>query len=372
MKKENVPHSKEEPLSALTGLRQRIDKIDDSILQLVNERAKTALQIGELKKKTDSEPQFYRPEREAQLLRTLKKKNTGPLDDTAVGALFREIMSVCLELEQPTRVGFPELDDMFPRQAALKHFGRTSISVPLQTTEDVFRGVADKTIPFGVIPVHNVPEGVVSESLEHFLEYPLFACGEVSVPVRYCLLSNEGTLPGGVMRICAPARAQVRSHRWLDAHYPGVERLVVSSQAEAIDRVRSEKATTAIVDKMAAEQCGLSCLASDVGSEGTCVARFLVIGRTRVPPSGQDRTSLLVSVPDNPGKLHALLTPFKEHCIDPVHIAELSVRSADGRCCFFVVCPGHCEDPAFEAVTSALAIQAADCTLLGSYPVEAC
>ena len=357
------------PLS-LAALRQRIDSIDSEILRLISDRADAALHIAALKKQNPEATCFYRPEREAQLLRAVRSQNPGPLDDAAVSYLFREIMSACLALESPLRVGFPSSEEGVARQAVLKHFGHASVAVPVDTIRDVFRQVADKTLHYGVVPVEKAPEGIVCATLDAWLEYPLFVCGTATLPVRYQLLCSQAASPAALTRIFGSPRTLFLCRSWLDAFCPGAERLAVAHHREAIECAGAEPDTAAIVDEGAGQESSLVCMASGVGADDKSLNRFFVVGRAQIPPSGEDQTVVHVSLPNPPGSLYALLAPFHEHHIDPLRVTAVPVSPAARQCRFVIDCPGHFQDPAFDAVSRVLAGQGVDCTVLGSCPVE--
>ena len=353
---------------ALAGLRVRIDSLDDQILKLLNERATCAQQVAEVKKREGGPTQYYRPEREAQVLRRVKAQNPGPLDGDTVARIFREVMSACLALEAPVKVAYLGPEGTFTQQAAQKHFGLGAVLTPFATIDEVFREVAAGSAAYGVVPVENSTEGVVNHTLDNFVESSVRICGEVELRIHHHLLIGEHTRPDSISRIYSHAQSLAQCRQWLDAHYPKVDRVALSSNAEAARRVKGEWHSAAIAGDIAAQLYGLARLAENIEDMPDNTTRFLVIGTHEVPPSGEDKTSLLVSVRNKPGALHELLEPFQRANIDLTRLETRPSRAGTWSYVFFIDFNGHADDPAVAKVIGEVAARVADVRVLGSYP----
>lgn len=353
----------------LSGLRERIDQLDTSILQLISERAKVAQDVARVKLASgDEDVVFYRPEREAQVLRAIMEKNGGPLDDEEMARLFREIMSACLALEQPVRVAFLGPEGTFTQQAALKHFGQSAVCVPMSAIDEVFREVEAGAVSYGVVPVENSSEGVVNHTLDTFINSSLKICGEVVLRIHHHLLCSEHTRKDKITRVYSHAQSFAQCRKWLDAHWPMVEKVAVSSNAEAARRLQSEWNSAAIAGDMAAELYHLEKVAEKIEDEPDNSTRFLIIGNEPVPASGEDKTSIVVSMRNKPGSLHRLLAPFHCYDIDLTRIETRPARSGVWNYVFFIDFTGHKDDPKVQYVLREVEGLAAELKVLGSYP----
>ena len=332
----------------LQALRVRIDTLDEKILELISQRARCAQEVGRIKMASlveGEEAIFYRPEREAQVLKRIMELNKGPLDNEEMARLFREIMSTCLALEQPLKVAYLGPEGTFSQAAALKHFGQAVISKPMAAIDEIFREVAAGAVSFGVVPVENSTEGAINHTLDSFLEHDLVICGEVELRIHHHLLVAENTKTERITRIYSHAQSLAQCRKWLDAHYPNVERVAVSSNAEAAKRVKSEWNSAAIAGDMAAQLYGLSILADKIEDRPDNSTRFLIIGNQTVPATGDDKTSVIISMSNKPGALHELLIPFHASGIDLTRIETRPSRSGKWTYVFFIDFIGHKDDP---------------------------
>jgi chorismate mutase/prephenate dehydratase len=351
----------------LAQIRDRIDQIDRQIQDLLNARAQAAQDVAGIKQASDGDAVFYRPEREAQVLRMVKERNTGPLGAEAVARLFREIMSECLALELPLKVGFLGPEGTFTQAAALKHFGHAVKTVPMAAISDVFQEVESGSCHYGVVPVENSSEGVVSHTHDMFLNSPLKICGEVTLRIHHNLLGGNADL-GQLKVVYSHQQSLAQCRGWLDRHLPFVERIAVGSNAEAARRAAETPDAAAIAGTTAAEIYGLNVLAPNIEDDPGNTTRFLVIGRQTVPPSGDDKTSLLLSTRNEAGGLHRLLAPLAEHGISMTRIESRPSRRGNWDYVFFVDIVGHRDDPEVAAALAALRQQAGMFKELGSYP----
>jgi chorismate mutase/prephenate dehydratase len=352
---------------ALPALRERIDAIDEQIQELLNERAACAREVAEVKQNSDPEAEFYRPEREAQVLRKVRERNRGPLPAEEVTRLFREIMSACLALEKPLRIGFLGPEGTFTQAAALKQFGHSVQTVSFAAIDEVFREVEAGGVDYGVVPVENSTEGVVNHTLDMFLRSPLKICGDVELRIHHHLLSREADL-AAVQRVYSHQQSLAQCREWLDARLPHAERIAVSSNAEAARRTSQETGCAAIAGETAGEIYGLQALVRNIEDDPANTTRFLVIGKQRVPPSGRDKTSILVSARNQPGALYRLLEPIARHGLSMTRIESRPSRLSTWDYVFFMDLEGHCEDAKLAPALKELQAEAAMFKWLGSYP----
>jgi len=354
--------------NTLDNLRNEIDELDQKLQDLLNQRAALAHKVAEVKTATDPDPVFYRPEREAQVLRRVKERNQGPLDGETMARFFREVMSACLALEQRMKVAFLGPEGTFTQQAALKHFGHAVESLPLAAIDEVFREVESGAANYGVVPVENSTEGVVNHTLDTFMTSSLKICGEVELRIHHHLLAGEHTRQDKVTRVYSHQQTLAQCRQWLDAHMPGVERIAVSSNAEAARRLKDEWNALAIAGEMAEELYGLTAVQRNIEDRPDNTTRFIIIGRQDTPASGCDKTSLMISGKNRPGLLYEVLSPFRDEGINLTRLESRPSRTANWSYVFFVDCEGHKEDDTLQAVLDKLEAAGNTIKLLGSYP----
>ncbi|MFP5348240.1 MAG: prephenate dehydratase [Gammaproteobacteria bacterium] len=350
----------------LRELRAKIDALDVRIQSLIAQRAKHAVAIAHAKTR-NGDTHFYRPEREAEVLRQVLARNKGPLSDDDIARIFREIMSACLALESRLRVAYLGPQGTFTQEAAVKHFGQAVETVPLAAIDEVFREVESGNAHFGVVPVENSTEGMITHTLDMFLASSLKICGEVSLRVHHHLLGRTAGI-ADAQRIVSHQQTLAQCREWLDANLPGVERLAVSSNAEAARRAASETGTLAIAGAAAAKLYGLQVLASNIEDRPDNTTRFLVIGNVETKPSGADKTSLMLSGKNQPGALYRLLTPLARQKINMTRIESRPSRRSKWEYVFFIDIEGHARDRAVAKVLTVLEREAAFYKCLGSYP----
>jgi chorismate mutase/prephenate dehydratase len=353
----------------LEEVRARIDGIDEQIQQLINDRARLAQLVGISKARDGRTVDFYRPEREAQVLRRARERNTGPLPDQEVLRLFREIMSACLAQQEPLKVAFLGPEGTFTQAAVFAHFGHSVRGLPLASIDEVFHEVEAATADFGVVPIENSTEGTVNHTLDRFLTSPLKICGEAELRIHHYLMGDMSSL-GRIVRVCSHPQSLAQCRVWLEEHLPNVERVPVSSNAEGARRARDEKGTAAIAGETAAEVYGLKVLAAEIEDRPDNTTRFLVLGRKLFAPSGEDRTTLLVSVAhtDAPGALNRLLEPLAEHRISMTRIESRPSHRRKWDYVFFIDFEGHADEPHVAAALEALKKRTSLFRILGSYP----
>jgi len=353
----------------LGNIRDSIDAIDARIHALLNERARYAQLVGISKSESGRAVDFYRPEREAEVLRLALERNQGPLRNEEIARLFREIMSACLAQQEPLKVAFLGPEGTFTQAAVLKHFGSSVRALPLPAIDEVFHEVEGGVADFGVVPIENSSEGTVNHTLDMFLSSALKICGEVELRINHHLMGKM-TGTDAVKRVCAHAQALAQCRGWLDEQLPDVERVAVASNAEGARRARDERGTAAIASRAAAEIYGLNLLAHEIEDRQDNTTRFLVVGRKLFSASGADRTTLLVSGvnTDDAGALFRLLEPLAEHRVNMTRIESRPSRKRLWDYVFFIDIEGHVSDPPVAKALAALEERASLFKVLGSYP----
>lgn len=354
----------------LADLRVQIDALDRELLSLLNRRAQVAEQVGEVKKREGTP--FFRPDRVAQVIEQIQKANQGPLKNEHVAAVWREIMSACLALESPVRVAYLGPAGTFSEQAALQFFGASIEHVPCVSIDEVFRATAAGSASYGVVPVENSTEGVVSRSLDLFLNSPLHIVGEISLMVRHNLLRLSESLEG-IEAVYAHPQALAQCQGWLTTHLPNVDRRTASSNAEGARLATTNPAWAGIAGERAATQFGLYTAAHAIQDDAFNRTRFAVVCLPQTlpspPASGKDCVSLVVSVPNRPGAVHDILMPLKAHGVSMTRFESRPARSGQWEYYFYIDLQGH---PSQDHVKAALADLQRLCAfykVLGTYPI---
>jgi chorismate mutase/prephenate dehydratase len=353
----------------LAAIRAEIDAIDEQLQGLMNRRALLAQAVGISKHADGHVVDFYRPEREAQVLRAALGRNRGPLRNEEIARLFREIMSACLAQQEPLKVAFLGPEGTYTQAAVYKQFGHSVRALALASVDECFQEVEAGNADFGVVAVENSTEGTVTNTLDRFLGSPLHICGEVELRIHHCLMGRMESL-AQVQRVCAHAQALAQCRVWLDEHLADAERVPVASNAEGARRARDEAGTAAIAGETAAEVYGLRLLDREIEDRGDNTTRFLVIGRKLLEPSGADKTTLLVSTADtdSPGALHQLLAPLARARISLSRIESRPSRRGKWHYVFFIDIEGHAAEPRVARALKGLAAKASLFRVLGSYP----
>lgn len=357
----------------LADIRARIDSIDRQLLELISDRARCAQEVADIKlaavrESGEAVPMFYRPEREAQVLRSIQERNPGPLPDDYVARIFREIMSSCLALEQPLTVAYLGPPGTYTQSAARKHFGQSALPQAHPSIGAVFRQVEDRHCDFGVVPVENSTEGMVGQTLDSFLESPLQIVGEVELPIVHHLLVGSLTRDGAIEVIYGHPQALAQCRGWLDAHYPNVPRENSPSNGEAARLAMENAGVAAIAGDLAAETYDLERRAESIQDIASNTTRFLVLGRDAVPPSGKDKTSILVSNRNRPGALLSLLRPFEEAGVSLTRIDSRPSKTEKWTYVFYIEFEGHLEDRVITEIMAELEEHSIMLKRLGSYP----
>ena len=355
----------------IVKLRERIDAIDEQLLELFNQRAGCAVEVARVKRELSVDPQdaieFFRPEREAQVMKRLKALNKGPLSDQEVARLIREVMSACLALEQPLKIAYLGPEGTYTQTAALKHFGHSVSTAPMSSIPDVFAAVESGQTNYGLVPVENSTEGVISHTLDMFIDSSLRVCGEVEIPINHYLASNSQDV-SMIRHIYSHQQSFAQCRRWLDQNLPGIERIPVSSNAEAARLAASEDDAAAICGLPAVEIFGLKVCYENIEDLSDNTTRFVIIGKQEVAPSGNDKTSLLISTKNIPGALLGVLQPLADHGISMNKIESRPAQGYKWAYVFFIDIDGHQDDENVINALNELKQQAALFKILGSYP----
>jgi chorismate mutase / prephenate dehydratase len=344
--------------------RKAIDKLDAQIVRLLNERTKHVLHIGEIKLKAGEE--IYVPHRERAVLDRVCKVNDGPITNEGLRAIYREVMSSALSLEKTMTIAYFGPEATFTHQAALKKFGGSLNYSAQKTIADVFAEVARHRADYGVVPVENSTEGVVTHTLDMFVDSDLKVVAQIVMRVQQCLMSKGSRRDIQKLFVHPQSLAQCRA--WIQNHLPHVEIIETSSNARSAEMAAKTRKSAALGGALAAQRYGLDVLEADIQDNATNTTRFLVLGRQCSPPTGKDRTSLMFSIPHQVGALHTSLGIFRRYRLNMTKIESRPSKRKAWEYFFFVDCDGHFED---KRVAKAIAELQNHCTfvkVLGSYP----
>jgi chorismate mutase/prephenate dehydratase len=354
-------------ITPLSELRDKIDAVDRQILALMNARASYAQEVARTKIADGEQDCFYRPDREAQVLRRIIELNQGPLSNQTVARFFRELMSSCLALEKPMTIAFLGPEGTFTQQAAFKHFGHGVNSLPIATINEIFNEVEQGKCQFGVVPVENSTEGVINNTLDRFLQSTLKICGEVEVRVHQNLMGRQADF-AAITEVFSHQQSLAQCRRWLNLHLPHALLTAVSSNAEAARLAAKQDNSAAIAGAIAAELYELPILEKNIEDEVNNTTRFVVIGHHIPAPSGSDKTSLIISAGNQPGALYKTLEPFARFGIDMLKIESRPSRQGLWDYLFFIDIDGHCEDKLIALALQLVKDNVNMLKLLGSYP----
>ena len=349
---------------SLDEQRKRIDEIDKKILDLLNERARAAIEIGKIKQSTNSV--FYVPEREKAVYDSLADRNEGPLPNAAVKAIYREIMSSIRALEKPTTVAFLGPMHTFSQLAVQRIFGATAELRPMPSLNEIFTEVERGRVDYGVVPVESSIGGSVSDTLDRFLNSDLKIINEMLLHVSQNLLSKSPL--DDITKIYSKDQSFSQCRNWLQANLPRAELIDVSSTAEAARIAADEEGAAAIGSILAAEPYQLEVVAERIEDSPHNYTRFFAIGRQLVRPTGNDKTSLLISIRNLPGALHNLLMPLAEVGVDLTKIESRPSRKKAWDYVFFIDLVGHVEDSNIKSALEKIAEHCTELKILGSYP----
>ncbi len=350
----------------LKPLRDQIDAIDAQLLDLLNRRARVAQEVGHVKNKVDAP--IFRPEREAQVLRGIAEKNPGPLGDTELQTIFREIMSACRSLEKKVIVAYLGPEGTFSEQAVYRHFGKSINAIPCASIDEVFRAAEAGTADFGVVPIENSTEGAISRTLDLLMQTPLTISSEVSIPVQHNLMTLSGNMDG-VRSICAHSQALAQCQGWLNQHYPNIMRQAVASNAEAARLASEDPTVAAIAGEMASQHYGLQVVSAHIQDDPQNRTRFAVIGHKETESSGKDQTSLVLSVQNKAGAVYKMLAPLEKFGVSMTRFESRPAKTGNWEYYFFVDIEGHVKEEKIRLALAELKDSVAYFKVLGSYPI---
>ncbi len=354
----------------LPEIRERINAIDERIQTLINERATFAQKVGVAKGEGGSAVDYYRPEREAEVLRSVLERNKGPMRDEEMLRLFREIMSACLAQQEPLKIGFLGPEGTFTQTAVFKHFGHSVRALPFHTIDEVFQEVECGAADFGVVPTENSTEGSVNNTLDMFLTSPLKITGEIELKIEQHLMSKMAGLEK-IERICAHQQSLAQCRGWLREYLPHVELIGMSSNAAGARRARDEDGTAAIGPEVAADVYQLKIMVNSIEDRPDNATRFLVVGRQLLAASGDDKTTILVSTSDTAagvGVLHHLLQPLAEKGVCMTRIESRPSRRKKWDYVFFIDVDGHADEAPLSDALAKLEQDSSLFRVLGAYP----
>ena len=344
--------------------RKAIDRLDAKIVKLLNERTQHVLEIGAIKLKAGEE--IYAPHRELAVLQRVCRLNQGPITNEAIRAIYREIMSSALSLQKTMRIAYLGPEATFTHQAAIRRFGSSLRYFPQKTINDVFAEVSKNRADCGVVPIENSTEGVVTHTLDMFVDSDLKIVSQIVLRVQHCLLSNSRKTQ--IKKLFAHPQALAQCRAWVQNNLPRVEIIETSSNARSAELAAKEKGAAAIAGQLAAEKYGLGALEYDIQDNAANATRFLVLGRQCTPPTGHDRTSLIISVNDRVGALHRALAVLRRDKINMTKIESRPSKRKAWEYFFFIDCDGHIQEKKLAKAISEFERQCAFVKVLGSYP----
>lgn len=344
--------------------RKAIDKLDEQIVRLLNVRTKHVLEIGALKLKIGEE--IYAPHRELAVLERICKLNQGPITNESLRAIYREIMSSALSLEKSMTIAYFGPEATFTHQAAIRRFGSSLRYVPLKTIADVFAEVSKNRADYGVVPVENSTEGIVTHTLDMFVDSDLKIVAQIVLPIQHCLVGN--TKKEEIKKLFSHPQALAQCRAWIQDNLPRAEIIESSSTTRAAALAAAERNAAAIASSLAAERYHLRVLEKDIQDNSANATRFLVLGRQCSPPTGHDRTSLMLSIADEVGALHRALAPMRRFKINMTKIESRPNKRKAWEYFFFVDCDGHLQEKKLAKAIAEIGKECNFVKVLGSYP----
>jgi chorismate mutase / prephenate dehydratase len=345
-------------------LRKAIDQLDGRIVKLLNDRTRHVLEIGAIKLRAGEE--IYAPHRELSVLERICRTNPGPITSESLRAIYREIMSSALSLQKTMRIAYLGPEATFTHQAAIRRFGSSLRYYPHKTISDVFNEVSKNRADYGVVPIENSTEGVVTHTLDMFVDSDLKIVSQIVLRVQHCLLSNSRKAQ--IKKLFAHPQALGQCRGWVQNNLPRVEIIETSSNARSAALAAKEKQTAAIAGQLAAEKYRLNVLESDIQDNAANATRFLVLGRQCSPPTGHDRTSLMISLVDKVGALHRALAAFRRYRLNMTKIESRPSKRKAWEYFFFIDCDGHASDHKVAKAIAELQQQCSFVKVLGSFP----
>lgn len=352
-------------MGELERLRKEIDEIDSKILDLLNKRSNIVIEIAEIKRNENAK--FYSPERENQILERLIKLNKGPFPNDTLKVIYKEILSASLSLEEPLKVACLGPLATFTHLAALRHFGSSALFVPVESIKGVFDAVVSGEAEYGVVPIENSNEGVITHTLDLFMDYELKVSAEIMLEIVHNLISKSGDRLK-IKRVYSNPHAAAQCRRWLGTNLPGIPILESTSTARAAELVSRDEEAAAIASELAAKVYDLKFIEKNIGDSKYNITRFLVISKDFPPKTGKDKTSIVFSIKDRPGALYDILYPFKKAKINLTKIESRPSKRKAWEYIFFVDMEGHVEDKKLRKAIETVKDNCLYLKILGSYP----
>lgn len=349
----------------LNQVREDIDSIDTEIQKLIVQRAEKIKDISRIKKQ-ESDAIFYRPEREAAVLKKIMSRDCGALPAKEMAKIFREIMSACLAFQKPMQIAFLGPTGTFSQIAAKKHFGFSLHEVFCDNIPTIFQAVSEEKASYGVVPIENSIGGLIDITLNQFIDSSLTICGEVTIEIKQCLLSN--TTSEKIHKIYSHQQSLLQCETWLMKNYPEAELIGVASNSQAAKLAAEETNAAAIAGEHCAELYNLKVIAKDIENTPNNYTRFLIIGQHQPKKSGDDRTTLLIKVHDAPGTLEKLINPLAKNSINITMIRSKPANADMSAYYFFLDLDCYVEDAGFIRAQRDLMTDYLDIKILGSYP----
>jgi len=352
-------------MGELEKLRKEIDEIDNEILRLLNKRSVTVIEIAHIKR--NEKTKFYSPEREREILERLTTLNKGPFPNDTLKVIYREILSASLSLEEPLKVAYFGPLATYTHLAALRHFGSSASFLPVESIKGVFDAVDSNKAEFGVVPIENSNEGVVSSTLDLFMDYDLKVSAEVMLEISHNLLSKSGDKTK-IKKVYSNPQASAQCRRWLESNLPGIPILESTSTARAAEIASKDDEVAAIASSLAAKIYDLHFVEKNIGDSKYNFTRFLVISREYPQKTGKDKTSIMFSIKDRPGALYDILSPFKKAKINLTKIESRPSKRKAWEYIFFVDMEGHVDDKRLRKAIDSIKDNCLYVKILGSYP----
>ncbi len=352
-------------MKRLKALRSKIDKIDSAILKSLNERANLSIDIGKIKSK--SAKSAFSPARETDVYKKVIRANKGPMLDESIKAVYREIMSGSLALQNPLKIAYLGPEATFTHIAALKKFGHSLDYLECDSITDVFTEVERNRASYGVVPIENSTEGAVNHTLDMFVDSNLKICSEEYLPIQHNLISKLKKM-SSIKRIYSHQQVFAQCRNWLEKNIPQAKLVSETSTTIAAMYATLGRNRAAIASNLAAERYDLNILARSIEDSSHNITRLLVIGKQDEKRTGKDKTSILFSMKDKSGALHDVLAPFKKNRINLTKIESRPSKKKAWRYYFFVDMQGHTDDKKIAKSLQQLKRHCSFLKILGSYP----
>ena len=350
----------------LAPLRQRIDELDQQLVNLLNERAGVVIKVGQVKRSAGEAVPIYAPDREQAVMQKIRNANQGPLPDACVEGIWRELMSGSFALERPLRIGYLGPPGSFSHLAARKKFGASVDYDELTDFPAIFDEVARGHVDYGLIPIENSTHGGVTASLDCFLDTPVKITAEVLVAIHHNLLSRRPLEE--IKRVYSHQQALGQCRRWLSAQLPGAEQVPTVSTSQAAALAAAEEGTAAIGSTLAAQLNDVPVLFDNIEDNPNNTTRFSVIARQNARPSGDDKTSILFTTEHKAGALTQVLNVFRDHGLNLTRLAERPSQRMNWEYYFFVDIEGHADEPEVDRALGEAKKHCLQLTVLGSFP----